>query len=141
VEIWNVVQGVTATGFIIGSALVAKFGLDKNPIRTMLVMVAVAGVLGVTFMIREWWWLYPVGIRMFLVLMPAVVATEQAAIQRVFPFEMQGWVFGCAMTFEAAAAPIPAFMIAPSVEFWIIPYIVSLAGQATGAGAVHEVVP
>lgn len=129
VEIWGVVLGVTATGFIIGGALVAKFGLGKNPIRTMLILVACTGVLGATFTLREWWWLYAIGIWIFMMLMPAVEAAEQTVIQRVVPFETQGRVFGFAMTFEAAAAPITAFMIAPMAEFWIIPYMDSRAGQ------------
>jgi len=129
VEVWGVVLGVTATGFIIGGALVAKFGLGKNPIRTMLILVACTGVLGATFTLREWWWLYAIGIWIFMMLMPAVEAAEQTVIQRVVPFETQGRVFGFAMTFEAAAAPITAFMIAPMAEFWIIPYMDSRAGQ------------
>ncbi|MGL3805640.1 MFS transporter [Paeniglutamicibacter sp. R2-26] len=129
VEIWGVVLGVTATGFIIGGGLVAKFGLGKNPIRTMLILVAITGVLGATFTIREWWWLYLVGIWLFMILMPAVEAAEQTVIQRVVPFETQGRVFGFAMTFEAAAAPITAFIIAPLAEFWIIPYMDSRTGQ------------
>ena len=46
VEVWGVVLGVTATGFIIGGGLVAKFGLGANPIRTMLILVACTGVVG-----------------------------------------------------------------------------------------------
>ena len=95
----------------------------------MLILVAVTGVLGATFTIREWWWLYLVGIWLFMILMPAVEAAEQTVIQRVVPFETQGRVFGFAMTFEAAAAPITAFMVAPLAEFWIIPYMDSRAGQ------------
>jgi DHA3 family multidrug efflux protein-like MFS transporter len=55
VEWWGVVLGITATGFIIGGAFVAKFGLGRNPIRTMLLFVIVMGVLGSLFTIREWW--------------------------------------------------------------------------------------
>src|SRR5699024_8487995 len=31
-EVWGVVLGVTTTGFLIGGALIAKFGLGTNPI-------------------------------------------------------------------------------------------------------------
>ena len=129
VEIWGVVLGVTATGFLIGGGLVAKFGLGKNPIRTMLILVACTGVLGATFTIREWWWLYAVGIWIFMMIIPAVEAAEQTVIQKVVPYATQGRVFGFAMTFEAAAAPITAFMIAPLAEFWIIPYMNSQPGR------------
>ena len=43
VEVWGIVLGVTATGFIIGGLVIAKFGLGKNPIRTMLLVVIAHG--------------------------------------------------------------------------------------------------
>src|SRR3546814_7445628 len=36
VEVWGIVLGVSSVGFILGGALVAKFGLGKNPVRTLL---------------------------------------------------------------------------------------------------------
>ena len=63
---WGVVLGVTATGFIIGGLVIAKWGLGRNPIRTMLLVVVVMGVLGALFTIREWWWLYAVGIWLYM---------------------------------------------------------------------------
>lgn len=138
VEIWGVVLGVTATGFLIGGGLVAKFGLGKNPIRTMLILVACTGVLGATFTIREWWWLYAVGIWIFMMIIPAVEAAEQTVIQKVVPYKVQGRVFGFAMTFESAAAPITAFMIAPLAEFWIIPYMASDPGKQSWGWLLGE---
>ncbi|WP_411733382.1 MFS transporter [Paeniglutamicibacter sp.] len=138
VEIWGVVLGVTATGFLIGGGLVAKFGLGKNPIRTMLILVAFSGVLGATFTIREWWWLYALGIWIYMMLIPAVEAAEQTVIQKVVPYKIQGRVFGFAMTFEAAAAPITAFMIAPLAEFWIIPYMASEPGKQSWGWLLGE---
>lgn len=129
VEIWGVVLGLTATGIIIGGALVAKFGLGRNPIRTMLLLVACTGLLGATFTLREWWWLYVLGMWIYMMLIPAIEAAEQTVIQRVVPFGVQGRVFGIALTFEAAAAPITAFLIAPVAEFLIIPFMESPQGQ------------
>jgi DHA3 family multidrug efflux protein-like MFS transporter len=131
VEWWGVVLGVTSTGFIIGGLLIAKFGLGRNPIRTMLLLVVLMGVLGALFTIREWWWLYAAGIWVYMTLIPAVEAAEQTVIQKVVPFETQGRVFGFAAAFESAAAPITAFLIAPIAEFMIIPYMNSDAGQSS----------
>lgn len=131
VELWGVVLGVTSTGFIIGGLLVAKFGLGKNPMKTLLRIVVVMGVLGALFTIREWWWLYLLGIWIYMTLIPAAEAAEQTIIQRVVPYKRQGRVFGFAQAFEAAAAPITAFMIAPIAEFGIIPYMRSEAGRET----------
>ncbi|KZE42329.1 MFS transporter [Microbacterium sp. T32] len=131
VEGWGLVLGVTATGFIIGGALVARFGLGRNPIRTMLLIVIGMGVLGAVFTLRDWWWLYVAGIWVYMALIPAVEAAEQTVIQKVVPFETQGRVFGFAAAFESASAPITAFLIAPIAEFAIIPYMDGGEGRAT----------
>lgn len=131
VQVWGLVFALASTGFIVGGAAVAKFGLGRNPMRTMLVLVAVMGLLGSVFTIREWAVLYVAGIFAYLSLVPAVEAAEQTVIQRVVPFERQGRVFGFAMAFETAAAPITAFVIAPIAELWIIPWSRSDAGRAS----------
>ncbi|WP_461470881.1 MFS transporter [Microbacterium sp. HJ5] len=129
VEVWGVVLGITSIGFIVGGGLVAKFGLGKNPVRTMLLVNIGIAILGMTFAIREWWWLYAVGILIFMCLMPIAEAAEQTIVQRVVPFEKQGRVFGFAASVESAAAPISAFLIGPLAQFWLIPYMDSPAGQ------------
>ena len=129
VEIWGIVLGVTSAGFIIGGLLIAKFGLGRNPIRTMLLLVIVMGLLGALFTIREFWWLYAVGILLYMMIIPAIEASEQTVIQKVVPFKTQGRVFGFAAAFESAAAPITAFLIAPIAQFLIIPYMDSQAGK------------
>ncbi|RBP62794.1 DHA3 family multidrug efflux protein-like MFS transporter [Brevibacterium sanguinis] len=131
VELWGVALAVVSSGFMLGGAVIAKFGLGRNPIRTMLLFAALIGVVGAVFAIRDWWWLYGLGLWVFFAIMPAVEAAEQTVIQRVVPFRQQGRVFGFAMTFEAAAAPVTAFLIAPITEFWTIPYMESAAGRAT----------
>ena len=131
VELWGAVFGVAGTGFIIGGLLIAKFGLGKNPIRTLLLGVVAMGILGALFTIREWWWLYALGIWLYMVLIPAIEAAEQTVIQRVVPFKRQGRVFGFAQAFEASAAPITAFLIAPIAEFIIIPFMNAAEGKAT----------
>ncbi|SEA97667.1 MFS transporter [Leifsonia sp. 21MFCrub1.1] len=131
VEMWGIVLGVASTGFIIGGLVVARFGLGANPIRTMLILVAVMGLLGATFTLREWWPLYAAGIWAYMALVPAVEASEQTVIQKIVPFARQGRVFGFAQALESAAAPITAFLIAPVTQFLIIPYLASDAGAAT----------
>lgn len=129
VEWWGVVLGFTATGFLIGGGVVAARGLGRNPIRTMLLLVMVMGVLGAVFTLREWWWLYVVGIWLYMMLIPAIEAAEQTVVQRVVPFESQGRVFGAATAIEVSAAPITSFLVAPLAEFVIIPYMDSSAGR------------
>jgi DHA3 family multidrug efflux protein-like MFS transporter len=131
VQVWGIVLGVTATGFIIGGGLVAKFGLGRNPIRTMLWIVIAMGVLGAVFTLRDWWWLYVAGIWVYMALIPPVEAAEQTVIQKVVPFATQGRVFGFAAAFESAAAPVTSFLIAPIAEFAIIPFMEREEGRAT----------
>ncbi len=138
VEVWGIVLGVTATGFIIGGAVIARFGLGRNPIRTMLLVIVAMGVLGAAFTIREQWWLYAAGIWLYMCLIPVVEAAEQTVIQKVVPFRRQGRVFGFAAAVEAAAAPITAFLIAPIAEFWIIPYMEGASGRATWGWLLGE---
>lgn len=138
VEWWGVVLGISSTGFIIGGMLIAKLGLGRNPIRTMLLVVIAMGFLGALFTIRESWLLYAVGIFAYMVLIPAVEAAEQTVIQKVVPFRRQGRVFGFAQAFEAAAAPITAFLIAPIAEFWVIPYMQGGTGKATWGWLLGE---
>ena len=130
VELWGIVFAVASTGFIIGGLLVARFGLGRNPIRTMLLVVAGMGLVGAIFTIREWWWLYAAGIWIYMAMFPIIEAAEQTTIQKVVPFQTQGRVFGFAQAFESAAAPITSFLIAPIAEFMIIPYMRSDAGHA-----------
>jgi DHA3 family multidrug efflux protein-like MFS transporter len=144
VEIWGIVLGVTSFGFIIGGALVAKFGLGKNPVRTLLLVNIGIALLGMTFAIREVWWLYALGILVFMCLMPIAEASEQTIVQRVVPFEKQGRVFGFAASIESAAAPVSSFLVGPIAQFWLIPYMQTDAGNATwgwllGAGEARGI--
>jgi MFS transporter, DHA3 family, multidrug efflux protein len=131
VEMWGVVLGITSTGFIVGGMVIAKKGLGKNPLRTMLLINIGVAVLGALFTIREFWLLYAAGMFLFMCLMPAAEAVEQTIIQRVVPLKRQGRVFGLAQAVESAAAPITAFIVAPFAQFAIIPYMNSDAGMRT----------
>lgn len=129
VEIWGVVLGITSTGFIVGGMVVAKKGLGKNPLKTMLLVNIGVALLGGLFTIREYWWLYAAGIFAFMCLMPAAEAAEQTIIQRVVPLKRQGRVFGLAQAVESASSPITAFIVAPIAQFAIIPFVNSDAGK------------
>lgn len=129
VEAWGIVLGVTSFGFIIGGGLVAKFGLGPKPVRTMLVINIGIALLGMAFALREWWWLYGLGILLFMALMPIAEAAEQTIVQRVVPYEKQGRVFGFAASVESAAAPVSAFIIGPIAQFSLIPYMQSPEGR------------
>ncbi|MFZ1301299.1 MAG: MFS transporter [Candidatus Microsaccharimonas sp.] len=130
VQVWGIVLGITSTGFIIGGIIIAKRGLGKKPLQTLLIANIVMATIGMLFAIREFWLLYVVGIFLYMCLIPIIEATEQTIIQRVVPLKRQGRVFGFAQSFEAAAAPITAILIGPIAQFLVIPYMNSPVGQS-----------
>ena len=130
VQVWGIVLGLTSTGFIIGGIIIAKRGLGKKPLRTLLVANIVMATIGILFGIREFWFLYALGIFLYMLLIPIIEATEQTIIQSVVPLKRQGRVFGFAQSFEAAASPITAILIGPIAQFWVIPYMNSSQGQS-----------
>ncbi len=138
VKIWGVVLAVTATGFLIGGGIVAAKGLGANPIRTLLLAVAAMGLLGAVFTLREWWWLYALGIWAYMTLVPVIESAEQTVIQKVVPFERQGRVFGAATALEVSTGPITSFAIAPIAEFWIIPALRTDEGRRTWSWLLGE---
>lgn len=125
VETWGIIFGIAGTGFVAGGLLIAKFGMGKNPIRTMLLTIVFMGILGAVFTIREWPALFIVGMWLYMVIIPLIEAAEQTVIQRVVPYQKQGRVFGFAQALESSAAPVTAFIVAPIAEFWVIPYVQS----------------
>lgn len=131
VEIWGLIFGLAGTGFVAGGILVAKFGLGKNPIKTLLRAVIVMGVIGAVFTIREWGWIYVLGIWLYMTLIPLMEATEQTVIQRVVPYKRQGRVFGFAQALESAASPLTAFVVAPIAHFFVIPFMNSNEGKSS----------
>ncbi|TFB12713.1 MFS transporter, partial [Microbacterium sp. 3H14] len=48
-QTWGFALAFASTGFLIGGALVAKFGLGHKPMRTMLLVVIAMGLLGSVF--------------------------------------------------------------------------------------------
>lgn len=130
VQSWGFILGVTSTGFILGGLLIAKFGLGKKPLRTLLIVNIAIGLVGMLLAIRETWLLLAIGNFAYMLLFPFVEAAEQTIIQKVVPFRRQGRVFGFATSVETAAAPVTAFVIGPLAQFIVIPYVQSDAGAA-----------
>ena len=128
-QTWGFVLAFASTGFLVGGVLVARFGLGRKPVRTLLLVVIAMAIVGTVFMLREWWPLFAIGLWVYMLLVPPAEAAEQTVIQKVVPFARQGRVFGTAAAMEAAAAPVTAFLIAPLAEFAIIPYMHSDRGQ------------
>ncbi len=121
VETYGVVLAITSSGFIVGGILVARRGLGRNPVRTLLLANVVMWTVTLLFPLRFEVLPLVIGFFIYLTLAPIAEASEQTIIQKVVPFAEQGRVFGFAQTVETAAAPITAVLIGPIAQFWVLP--------------------
>ncbi len=129
VQTWGLLTGALFSGLLIGSALVARFGLGPYPLRTMLgCNIALWSTMAV-FTIHSSIVLLSAGILIYLLLVPFIEAAEQTIMQEMVPYERQGRVFGFAQSLEQAASPLSAFIVSPLAQFVFIPLM------STGAGA------
>ena len=129
VEVWGFLWGFLSLGFIVGGALIATKGLGKNPLRTLLLANVIIWVVSIFFTVQSSIILLVVGTLIYMIVMPAIEASEQTVLQKVVPPERQGRVFGFAQSVEQAASPLTAFLIGPLAQFIFIPLM------TTGAGA------
>lgn len=129
VQFWGLLLGFFGTGFIVGGLIIAKVGLGKNPVRTLLLVNVVMWAITSVFTIQASIILLAVGMYIYMLLIPYAEAAEQTILQKVVPYERQGRVFGFAQSVEQSASPLTAFFIGPITQFIFIPFM------TTGAGA------
>lgn len=139
VQVWGALWGFLSLGFIVGGLIVARRGLGKNPLRTLLLANIAMWTICIFFTLQASIVLLTTGMFIWLCLGPVVEAAEQTVLQRVIPFERQGRVFGFAQSVEQAASPITAFMIGPIAQWIFIPFMttgtgVELIGDWFGTG-------
>lgn len=128
VQAWGLLWGLLSTGFIVGGLVIAKVGLGKNPVRTMLLANVIIWIISSVFTIQASVMLLAVGMYVYMLLVPAIEASEQTILQKVVPYERQGRVFGFAQSVEQSASPLTAFMIGPIAQFIFIPFMTTGAG-------------
>lgn len=128
VKTWGALWGALSFSFILGGAMITKFGVGKNPLRTMFRINIILWTICIFFTIQPWIWLLIVGMAMWMSLMPFVEATEQTIFQKVVPKERLGRVFGFAHSVEQAASPVTAFLIGPIAQWVFIPFMTTGAG-------------
>jgi DHA3 family multidrug efflux protein-like MFS transporter len=128
VQAWGLLWGVLSTGFIVGGLLIARVGLGRNPVRTLLLINALLWTVTLLFPLRSSIALLAVGMYLYMLAVPFAEAAEQTILQKVVPYERQGRVFGFAQSVEQAASPLTAFLIAPIAQFGFIPFMTDGAG-------------
>ena len=128
VQVWGALWGFLSLGFIVGGLVVARWGLGKNPLRTLFQANLAMWTVCIFFPLQASIVLLTIGMFVWLCLMPAVEAAEQTILQKVIPPERQGRVFGFAQSVEQAATPITAFLIGPIAQLFFIPFMTTGAG-------------
>ena len=118
-----------STAFIISGLLIARTGLGRSPLRTLLLVNLISWAVCCVFTLQPSITLLIAGCFVWMFLGPYAEAAEQTTLQKVVPFERQGRVFGFAQSVEQAASPLTAFLIGPLTQFIFIPLM------TTGAGA------
>lgn len=121
VSTWGLLLGVVSLAFICGGLIVARFGLGKNPLQTMLLVNVVIWISVILFPLKASVVLLVLGMWVWMMLAPVVEASEQTVIQKIVPIERQGRVVGLAQSIEFSATPITAFVIGPLAQFFFIP--------------------
>lgn len=129
VEQWGMLWAVVSFAFILAGIAIARFGLGRNPLRTLLLANLIVWAVASVFTIQSSIPLLVIGCAIWLFVSPYAEAAEQTALQKVVPYDRQGRVFGFAQSVEQAASPFTAFLIGPLTQFVFIPLM------TTGAGA------
>lgn len=130
VQLWGLLWGVVSFAFILSGVLIARFGLGKNPVKTLLLVNLVSWTSAALFTVQASIPLLIIGCVVWMFLGPYAEAAEHTTLQKVVPADRQGRVFGFAQSVEQAASPLTAFMIAPLTQFYFIPLM-----SEGGAGA------
>lgn len=131
VEIWGLTFGVLSVAFIISGLVIAKTGLGKNPLRTLMIVNCIIWPVCMVFTIQSWFWLLVLGCAVWMFAGPWAEAAEHTTLQKVVPPERQGRVFGFAQSVEQSASPLTAFLIGPLTQFIFIPFMTDGAGADT----------
>jgi len=126
---WGLLWGLISTAFILSGVVIARTGLGRSPLRTLLLVNLISWSVCCVFTLQSSIVLLTVGCFIWMFLGPYAEAAEHTTLQKVVPFERQGRVFGFAQSVEQAASPLTAFLIGPLTQFFFIPLM------STGAGA------
>lgn len=130
VQTWGILLSVLSTAFILSGIIIAKTGLGKNPLRTLLLVNMITWTVCIFFTIQPSIILLCIGFFIWMLLGPYAEAAEHTTLQKVVPYERQGRVFGFAQSVEQSASPVTAFLIGPLTQFIFIPFMTTGAGVA-----------
>ena len=135
VQHWGLLWAFASCGFIVSGLTIARTGLGRNPLRTMLLVNLAVWSVAAVFTLKSSVILLAVACFVWLFLNPFAEASEQTTLQKVVPYERQGRVFGFAQSVEQAASPFTAFLVGPLTQFVVIPFMSEGGAGAEAIGA------
>jgi DHA3 family multidrug efflux protein-like MFS transporter len=134
VQEWGLLWAAVSCGFILSGLTIARTGLGRNPLKTLLAVNLIVWSVAAVFTIQSSVLMLGVACFIWLFLSPFAEAAEQTTLQKVVPYERQGRVFGFAQSVEQSASPLTAFIVGPLTQFMVIPFMTDGAGaRAIGA--------
>ena len=128
VQAWGLLWAFVSCAFILSGVVIARTGLGRNPVRTLMVVNLIVWSVSAVFTLQSSIPLLAAGCFIWLFLGPYAEAAEHTTLQKVVPYERQGRVFGFAQSVEQAASPLTAFLIGPLTQFVFIPLMTDGAG-------------
>ncbi|NJS41922.1 MFS transporter, partial [Candidatus Gracilibacteria bacterium] len=128
VETWGFLWGGVSFAMIAGGMFVAKYGVGKNPLKSIMIVNVVSWISCIIFPIQASIILLIIGMVVWMFLMPIAESAEQTVIQNIVPQERQGRVFGFAQSIESSAMPVTAFLVGPLASSIFIPFMTTGKG-------------
>uniref|UniRef100_UPI0035CACD7D MFS transporter n=1 Tax=uncultured Sphingomonas sp. TaxID=158754 RepID=UPI0035CACD7D len=140
VQEWGLLWSVVSVGFVLSGFVIARAGVGRNPVRTLLFGNAVLWSVASVFTLQSSVIALGIGCFVYLLVYPFVEAAEQTALQKLVPYERQGRVFGFAQSVEQIAAPMTSLIVGPLTQFVVIPFM-STGGGARSIGSWYGTGP
>ncbi len=123
VQTWGIIWGALSFVFVISGLLIAKYGVGKNPVRTMIIANFLVWLVCIPFTWFSSIYIFLLGVIVWMLISPFIESSEHTIIQKIIPYKNQGKVVGFAQTVESSAMPLTAFFVGPITEKFMIPFM------------------
>src|SRR5690606_36704426 len=84
-EVWGLTFGVLSVAFSVSGLVIAKTGLGRNPLRTMMLVNCIIWPVCMVFTIQSWFWLLVLGCGVWMFSGPRIEAAEHKKLQKAVP--------------------------------------------------------
>ncbi|KXK26020.1 MAG: enterobactin exporter EntS [candidate division WS6 bacterium OLB20] len=127
-EQWGILSGVLSIGFILGGLIITRRGVGSTPVKNLFKVNLVMWGITVLFALQPSIVLFAAGVFGYFLFVPFIEAIEHTIVQNVVPVNIQGRVFGLAVSIEQIATPVVTLLIGPVAQFVFVPFMTDGAG-------------